>query len=72
MNLLQPIIDTKKEIDELQLQLDTIDKRWEGVKIRHAFAGGGYNHAKYFKSLEKQRITAKLKRRKNKLKKLTQ
>jgi len=64
------IQELKDEIHEITNRFDTLDQRWDGVKVVSAFAGGGYNHAKYFKRLEKQKLTARLKRRKNKLYKI--
>lgn len=68
----QTIQELEQEIAELQEKLDTIDERWKGVKVVSMWKGGGYNHARYFRNLERQSLYSKLKRRKQKLRKLKQ
>ena len=65
----QEIQELEQEIKELQDKFDSLDERWKGVKVVSVF-GGTYNHARYFRNLERQSLYSKLKRRKNKLRKL--
>ena len=42
-----------EELPYQEKQLETIEERWKGRKVVSAFAGGGYNHARYYKKQEK-------------------
>lgn len=59
-----------QEIASLKERLATIDERWKGAVVTSIWAGSTYNHARYFRGLERQSLYSKLKRREQKLRKI--
>lgn len=60
----------EKEIAYLKERLATIDDRWKGAVVTSIWAGSTYNHARYFRQLERQSLYSKLKRREQKLRRI--
>lgn len=57
----------EKEIAYLKERLATIDKRWEGAVVISIWAESTYNHARYFRRLERLSLYSKMKRLEQKL-----